>query len=195
MFEDLKSNLRPTIVLLALLTVLTGGIYPLAVWGIGQTVFPHQSNGSLLEVGGKTVGSELIAQPFTGPEWFWPRASAVAFNASTSSGSNLGPTNPALVEAVHQRVEALRAADPTSAGNPVPVDLVTSGGSGLDPHITPASALFQAPRVAKERGLKPEDVERLIKEQTEGRTFGLIGEPRVNVLRLNLALMELGTKD
>jgi K+-transporting ATPase ATPase C chain len=181
---------RPALALLGLLTLLTGVVYPLAVWGIGQTLFTRQANGSLVEANGRVVGSELVAQRFDGPEWFWPRPSAVGYDASSSGGSNLATTNPALLEAVKERVAALRAADPGAANLPVPVDLVTASGSGLDPDITPASALYQASRVATARGLKVQAVERLVAEQTTGRTFGLLGEPRVNVLRLNMALLE-----
>lgn len=182
---------RPALVLLGLFTLLTGVVYPLTVWGIGQTIFPRQANGSLIEANGRVVGSELIAQSFTGPEWFWPRPSAVDYDASASGGSNMANTNPALLEAVEERVASLRAADPHAAEKAVPVDLVTGGGSGLDPHITPASALFQATRVALARGLDVQVVQELIREQTQGRTFGLLGEPRVNVLKLNIALQSM----
>ena len=190
--EDTTTPLfRPAIVLLALFTLLTGIVYPLAVWCIGQMAFPRQANGSLLAVNGRVVGSELIAQPFVGPEWFWSRPSAVGYDASASGGSNLATGNPALLDAVRERVAALRDADPTAVHRPVPVDLVTGGGSGLDPHITPAAALYQAPRVAASRGVELDAVERLIAANTEARTFGLLGEPRVNVLRLNLGLTTL----
>lgn len=187
--------IRPAFVLLALLTLLTGVIYPLAVWGIGQAIFPRQANGSLIEVNGRVVGSDLIAQPFSGPEWFWPRPSAVDYDASSSGGSNFSNSNPELLVAVEDSVAKLRAADPTTADRPVPVDIVTRGGSGLDPHITPAAALFQASRVAAARGLDAGVVERLVSEHTQGRTMGLLGEPRVNVLRLNLALMDIRGKE
>jgi K+-transporting ATPase ATPase C chain len=182
--------LRPAIVLLVLLSALTGIVYPLVVTGIAQVVFPWQANGSLLMKDGKVVGSALIGQPFDDPKYFWGRPSATspfAYNAAASSGSNLSPTNPDLVKAVQGRVDALRAAD---AGNtaPVPVDLVTSSGSGLDPHISPAAALYQVPRVAKARGLAPDAVARLVEQHTQGRFLGVLGEPGVNVLTLNLAL-------
>jgi K+-transporting ATPase ATPase C chain len=182
---------RPAIVLLALFTLLTGVVYPLAVWGIGQTIFPRQANGSLIEANGRVVGSELIAQPFTGPEWFWARPSAVGYDASSSGGSNLATTNPALLDAVEERVTSLRAADPTVVNDPVPVDLITASGSGLDPEITPASASFQATRVALARGLDLEETRSLVRDHTQGRTFGFLGEPRVNVLKLNIALQSL----
>jgi K+-transporting ATPase ATPase C chain len=182
---------RPTLVLLALFTLLTGVVYPLAVWGIGQTIFPHQANGSLIEANGRVVGSELIAQSFSGPEWFWPRPSAVGYDASASGGSNLAPTNPALLEAVNERGAALRSADPSVADKAVPVDLVTASGSGLDPEITPAAASFQATRVALARGLDVQDVKRLVLDHSQGRAFGFLGEPRVNVLKLNIALQSM----
>lgn len=190
------SQLRPAFMMLLVLTVITGVIYPLAVTGIAQVVFPHQANGSLIEINGKTYGSELIGQQFDDPKYFWGRLSATgdfpynAFNAETltgSSGSNYGPLNPALTEAAQARIEALQAADP---GNtlPIPVDLVTASGSGLDPHISPAAALYQVSRVAKARKLDEARVRQLVKSQIEGRQLGVLGEPRVNVLRLNLAL-------
>jgi K+-transporting ATPase ATPase C chain len=184
------SELRTAFLMLLALTGVTGVLYPLAVTGIAQVLFPRQSNGSLIEEDGKVVGSALIAQPFDDPRYFWSRPSATggfANNAAASSGSNLGPTNDALVDAVKGRIEALRAADPGNTA-PVPVDLVTASGSGLDPHITPAAAAYQAPRVARERGLASEVVQQLVAEHTEGRWLGLLGEPRVDVLLLNLAL-------
>jgi K+-transporting ATPase ATPase C chain len=170
--------------------VLTGLAYPLLVTGIAQAVFPAQANGSLIERDGKPVGSALIGQSFSDPKYFWGRPSAtgpMAHNAGASGGSNLGPLNPALAEAVKGRIDALRAADP---GNtvPVPVDLVTASASGLDPHISVAAATYQATRVARVRGLPPAQVQQLVEQHTEGRLLGFIGEPRVNVLRLNLAL-------
>lgn len=182
--------LRQSIVMLVLMTAITGVLYPLLVTGIGQAAFPRAANGSLIERDGKAIGSSLIGQPFSDPKYFWGRPSATspfANNSASSGGSNLGPTNPALVDAVKQRVEALRAADPGNMA-PVPTDLVTASGSGLDPHITPAAAAYQAARIARLRGLPVQDVQKLVAAATEGRTFGLLGEPRVNVLKLNLAL-------
>ena len=184
------AHLRTALVLLALLTLVTGVAYPIAVTAIAQVVFPHQANGSLIVKDGKAVGSTLIGQPFDDPRYFWSRPSATtpfADNAGSSSGSNLSPTNPDLVKTVQGRVDALRAADPGNTA-PVPVDLVTASGSGLDPHISPAAALYQVPRVARVRGLSPEAVRLLVERHTEGRWLGLLGEPRVNVLALNLAL-------
>jgi K+-transporting ATPase ATPase C chain len=184
------SLLRAAIVSLGLLSALTGVLYPALVTAIAQAVFPHQANGSLIIANGKVVGSALVGQPFDDPRYVWPRPSATVpfpYNAGASSGSNLGPTNPALHEAVKARVAALRKADPENA-RAVPVDLVTASSSGLDPHITPASALYQARRVARARGLDEVAVRRLIAAHTEGRWLGFLGEPRVNVLRLNLAL-------
>jgi len=154
---------------------------------------PHQANGSMLTAGGKTVGSELIGQSFTAPEHFWGRPSAVGYDAKTSSGANLGPSNPALVEAVAGRVAALRAADPGNTA-PIPVDLVTASSSGLDPHISPAAARFQIARVARARNLQATTVTALVDANVEGRTLGFLGEPRVNVVRLNLALDALASQ-
>lgn len=182
--------IRPALVLFVLLSALTGLAYPLLVAGIGQAVFPAQANGSLIERDGKPVGSALIGQSFSDPKYVWGRPSTtgpMANNAGASSGSNQGPLNPALTDAVKGRIEALRAADPGNTA-PVPVDLVTASGSGLDPHISVAAAQFQATRVAKARGLPLPLVNQLIDQHTEGRLLGFIGEPRVNVLRLNLAL-------
>jgi len=184
------THLRPALILLALLTVLTGVIYPAVVTVIAQVIFPHQANGGLIVKDGKVVGSTLIGQPFDDPKYFWGRPSATSpfpYNASSSSGSNLSPTNPALVKSVQERVAALRAADPGNPA-PIPVDLVTASGSGLDPHISPAAALYQVNRVAKARKLEPAVVRDLVERHTEGRQLGVLGEPRVNVLALNLAL-------
>ena len=185
-------QLKTSILTLAALSVLTGLAYPLAITGLARLLFPRQAGGSLIEKDGKAVGSELIGQPFDDPKYFWSRPSATdpAYNGSRSTGSNLGPLNPALLKAVQARVDALRAADPGNM-SPVPVDLVTASGSGLDPHISPAAALYQAPRVARLRGLSEDALKRLIAEKTRGRWLGLIGEPAVNVLELNLALENL----
>jgi potassium-transporting ATPase KdpC subunit len=184
------AHLRAALVALIALTIITGVIYPVAVTVIAQVVFPHQANGSLIVKDGKVVGSELIGQPFDDPKYFWGRPSATSpfpYNAASSSGSNLSPTNPVLVKSVQERVDALRAADPGNT-TPVPVDLVTASGSGLDPHISPAAALYQVNRVAKARKLDPAAVRQLVDRHTEGRQLGFLGEPRVNVLALNLAL-------
>ncbi len=183
-------ELRPAVVSFLVLTLITGVAYPLVVTGISQAVFPDQANGSVIVKGGKAVGSELIGQSFSDPKYFWGRPSATGpmpNNAAASSGSNLGPTNPALLDAVKGRVQALRDADPGNTAL-VPVDLVTASGSGLDPHISPTAAEYQVKRVARVRGLRAEVVTTLVAEHTEGRQFGLLGEPRVNVLKLNLAL-------
>lgn len=184
------SELRTALLVLIALTGLTGVAYPLAVTALGQLLFPRQANGSPIEIDGRAVGSALIAQPFDDPRYFWGRPSATggfANNAAASSGSNLGPTNDALLEAVRGRVEALRAADPGNAA-PVPIDLVTASASGLDPHLSPAAALYQVPRVARARDLDAGLVEALVRDRIEGRWLGVLGEPRVNVLELNLAL-------
>lgn len=186
----MKAQLRPALMILALLTVLTGVGYPLAVTGLAQLFFPYQSNGSLIVRDGKIVGSELIGQPFDAPQYFWSRPSATTphpYNAAASSGSNLGPTNPALIDVVKARIAALKAADPHNPAR-IPVDLVTTSGSGLDPHISPAAADYQVRRIARARGMHESLVHRLVAEHTESRQFGLLGEPRVNVLKLNLAL-------
>jgi K+-transporting ATPase ATPase C chain len=184
------SAVRPALVLLLLFTVLTGALYPAVVTAAAQLMFPSQANGSLIEEGGAVRGSRLIGQPFTNLRYFWSRPSAtspVPYNGASSSGSNQGPLNPALADAVKQRIEALRAADPGNTA-PVPVDLITASGSGLDPHISPAAAQYQLERVAQARALDPASVKRLVNEHTEERTLSLLGEARVNVLELNLAL-------
>ena len=173
-----------------LLTLLTGVAYPALITLFAQGVFSHQANGSVIERDGKPVGSELIGQTFDDPRYFWSRPSATGptgYNAASSSGSNLGPTNPALLDAVKGRVAAIREAHPDQNG-PVPVDLVTASASGLDPHISPAAAEYQVMRVAKARGLSEAQVRQLVTDHIKGRSIGLLGEPRVNVLRLNLAL-------
>ena len=183
----MRKQLYPSIMLTLLLTVLLGLIYPLVITGLAQVLFPRQANGSLIIENGHLVGSTLIGQPFADPKYFWGRLSATspqAYNAASSSGSNLAPTNQALIDAVKQRVADLRAADPGNAA-PVPVDLVTASGSGLDPHISPAAALYQVQRVARGRKLSPEAVRALVRRHTAGRQFGILGEPRVNVLELN----------
>jgi K+-transporting ATPase ATPase C chain len=184
------AQLLPAALAVLAFTLLTGLVYPLLVTGIAALAFPHQAGGSLVEQGGRVVGSELVGQPFGGPGWFWsrPSATAPAYNAGASSGSNLGPSNPALHERVAASVATLRAAHGEAA---IPVDLATASGSGLDPHLSPAAAFYQVERVARERGLGEEAVRALVERHVEGRTFGLLGEPRVNVLRLNLALAEL----
>jgi K+-transporting ATPase ATPase C chain len=189
------THVRAAVVSLIVLTVITGVVYPLVVTGIAQLVFPHQANGSPIVKDGKVVGSALIGQPFDDPKYFWGRPSATSpypYNAASSSGSNLSPTNPALVKAVQDRVDALRAADPDNKAA-VPVDLVTASGSGLDPHISPAAALFQVERVARARKLEPSTVRGLVERHTDGRQWGVLGEPRVNVLTLNLALDDTGS--
>ena len=183
-------QLRSALMMFFILTILTGVAYPLAVTAIAQLLFPHQANGSLISKDGKPIGSTLIGQPFDDPKYFWGRPSATSpfpYNAAASSGSNLGPTNPGLTEAVKTRVAALKAADPGN-DTPVPVDLVTASGSGLDPHISPASAEYQVRRVARARGREEAFVRTLVSQHTEGRQLGMLGERRVNVLALNLAL-------
>jgi K+-transporting ATPase ATPase C chain len=189
------AQVRAAIVSLVMLTALTGLAYPLFVTGVAQAAFPRQANGSLIEKDGREVGSSLIGQPFDDPKYFWGRLSATSdangkalpYNGGASAASNLGPTNPALLDEVKGRVDALRAADPDTPA-PIPVDLVTSSGSGLDPDISPAAAEYQVHRVAKARGLDEARVRALVGEHTRGRQLGVLGEPRVNVLELNLAL-------
>jgi K+-transporting ATPase ATPase C chain len=186
-------ELKPALLLLLVLTLLTGAIYPLLVTGLAQGLFHHQANGSLIKQEGKVVGSELIGQPFSDPKYFWSRPSAtgpVPDNGAASSGSNLGPLNPALEDAVKARIAALKTADPANTA-PIPVDLVTASGSGLDPHISPAAAEYQVMRVARLRNLPVKEVRRLVAAHTESRQLGVLGEPRVNVLTLNLALDQL----
>lgn len=183
-------DLRTSVVLLLVLTAITGVIYPLVVAGIAQLVFPAQANGSLILREGHVAGSERIGQPFSDPRYFWSRPSATlpfSYNASSSSGSNRGPLNPSLLDAVRRRVRDLKAADSLNARS-IPVDLVTASGSGLDPHISVMAALYQIPRVARTRGLSEDGVHTLVNQYTEGRQFGVLGEPRVNVLLLNIAL-------
>lgn len=189
----MRSDIRAALILLVLMTVLTGFVYPLAITGVAQLAFPRQANGSLIVRDGVVVGSRWIGQPFSDPKYFWGRLSATTppYNAAASSGSNLGPLNPALIDAAHARIAALRAADPDSGlavGRLVPVDLVTASGSGLDPHISPAAAEYQVNRVAKARGLDPGLVRWLVAAHTSHRFLSVIGEPVVNVLELNLAL-------
>lgn len=189
-------ELKPAFLMLLVLTVITGAAYPALVTGIAQLLFKSQAGGSLIVRDGKVVGSRLIGQPFSDRKYFWGRPSATSpmpYNAGSSSGSNLGPLNPALEDVVKERIEALKAADPTQTA-PIPVDLVTASASGLDPHISPAAALWQAPRVARLRGLVIEQVRQLIAAHTERRQFGFLGEPGVNVLTLNLALDRVPAK-
>ncbi|HJR78052.1 MAG TPA: potassium-transporting ATPase subunit KdpC [Nitrospiraceae bacterium] len=186
----MKKQLKPALMTFLVLTILTGLVYPLTVTGLAQFLFPRQANGSVIVRDGKAVGSELIGQYFDAPQYFWGRPSAtspVPYNAAASSGSNLGPTNPALAEAVKARIATLKAADPGNEAS-IPVDLVTASGSGLDPHISPAAAFYQVSRVARARDLDEESVRQLVSQHTEGRQLGLLGERRVNVLLLNLAL-------
>ena len=186
----MKTTFRPALSLFVFLTLLTGLAYPLLVTGMAQWFFPEQAAGSLIKHDGQWIGSHLIGQSFSDPKYFWGRPSATApmpYNAAGSGGSNLGPLNPALVEAVKVRVAALRDADPANRA-PVPADLVTASGSGLDPHISPAAAAYQIDRVSRRRGLAPEQLRALVDQYTEGRQWGIFGEARVNVLELNLAL-------
>ena len=187
------NQLKPAIVILALLTLLTGMVYPLVLTGLAQAIFPSRANGSLVVRDGTSVGSRLIGQPFDDPKYFWGRLSATApfaYNAGASTGSNYGPLNPAFHAAAKARIDALREADPDNKA-PIPVDLVTASGSGLDPHISPAAALFQVSRVARARKLDEARVRQLVASHIEGRQLGVLGEPRVNVLELNLALDDM----
>ncbi len=184
------AHLRTSLLMLAVLTVLTGLVYPAVVTGIAALVFPHQATGSLIERDGKALGSDLIGQPFADPRYFWGRPSETSpypYDAAASGASNLGPSNPALTDAVRQRIAALKAADPGNTA-PVPVDLVTASGSGLDPEISPAAAEYQVARVARARRLSVSTLREIVARSTEPRQLGVLGEPRVNVLRLNLAL-------
>jgi K+-transporting ATPase ATPase C chain len=185
--------MRTALLLFAVVTLLTGVVYPLAVTGLAQVLFPWQVNGSLIEINNEKTASELVGQPFSEPQYFWGRPSAtapVAYNGASSTGSNRGPSNPALQEAVRKRIAAFRSADPENR-LPIPVDLVTASGSGLDPHISPAAALYQALRVAKTRGIDEGKVAELVRIHIRERQFGIFGEPTVNVLRLNMALEAL----
>lgn len=188
----MKETLRPALVLFVLLTLLTGVCYPVLVTLVAQTAFRHKANGSIVLKDGKPIGSELIGQSFDSEKYFWGRASAtgpVPYNASASTGSNLGPTNPAHLEAVRTRIEIIRKSHPGHDGS-IPIDLVTTSASGLDPHISPAAAEYQLARVAQARGIPESKVRELVAAHTEGRTFGVLGESRVNVLQLNLSLDE-----
>jgi potassium-transporting ATPase KdpC subunit len=186
-------HIRPALTVFLLLTAVTGVIYPLLVTGVAQLAFSEKANGSLIRLEGVYTGSELIGQPFDDPKYFWGRPSAtpdLPYNSASSSGSNLGPSNPALIDAVKTRMEALKKADPANQSS-IPIDLVTSSGSGLDPHISPAAALYQISRVTRARGMSEEKISHLVDQFTEPRQWGLLGEPRVNVLKLNLALDRL----
>ena len=184
---NILKQIYPAFAITVVLTVLLGIIYPLAVTGLAQLIFPRQAAGSLIEKDGKVIGSSLIGQPFSGPSYFHSRPSAAGsgYDGTASGGTNLGPTSQKLMDNVKAAAESLLEENP---GSPIPIDMVTASASGLDPHITPAAAEFQVPRIAKERGMNAEEVRRLVREHTEGRQFGVLGEPRVNVLELNLAL-------
>src|SRR6478672_8527137 len=190
----MKKNLIIAVMMTIVTTILLGIIYPLVVTGIAQVAFPHKANGQLISKNGKLVGSSIIGQPFTGPSYFHSRPSAAGtgYDGTASGGTNLGQTSQKLMDQVKTAAEFLRTENP---GVPIPIDLVTASASGLDPHITPAAAEFQIPRVAKERGLSQDDVRRIVREHSEGRQFGIFGEPRVNVLELNLALDERNNRN
>jgi K+-transporting ATPase ATPase C chain len=186
----MRTLIKPALSLLLALTLLTGVVYPLLITAIAQVVFPAQANGSLIQSNGKLAGSALIGQPFDHPKYFWSRLSATApfqYNAAASAGSNYGPVNEKLLETMQARIQALRRSDSTNT-LPIPVDLVTASGSGLDPHLSPAAAFYQIPRLARARNLDEKVVRQLVEKHFEGRQLGFLGEPRVNVLRLNLAL-------
>ena len=184
---NILKQIYPAIAMTIVLTVILGIIYPLAITGLAMVMFPAKAAGSLIEKDGKIIGSSLIGQPFSGAGYFHSRPSAAGagYDATASAGTNLGPTNQKLMDNVKSAADTIREENP---GSPIPIDMVTASASGLDPHITPAAAEFQVPRIAKERGMSAEEVLRLVREHTEGRQFGLLGEPRVNVLELNLAL-------
>lgn len=189
----MRHQIRPAIVSIAIFSLLTGILYPLFITGVARAFFPHQANGSLIEKNGQVLGSQLIGQQFDDPRYFWGRLSATSphpYNAASSSGSNLGPTNPALIAEVKTRIADLRAADQGNTA-PIPVDLVTSSGSGLDPDISVAAAEYQIPRVAKARGVSEDVIRALVDKYTQGRQLGIFGEPHVNVLELNLAIDEI----
>lgn len=193
----MRTFFRPALAAIIIFSVLTGVIYPVLVTVIAQVAFPSQANGSLIEQAGQQRGSSLIGQQFDQPEYFWGRLSAtspVPYNAAASSGSNYGPLNPALAKAVQARIDALKAADPSNQ-LPIPVDLVTASASGLDPEISPAAATYQVQRVAAARGLTVEQVQQLVEQHTSQRTLGVLGEPRVNVLQLNIALDQIKSLD
>jgi potassium-transporting ATPase KdpC subunit len=186
---NILKQIYPAIAMTVVLTVLLGIIYPVVVTGLAQAMFPAKAGGSLIEKDGKVIGSSLIGQPFTGPRYFYSRPSAAGsgYDATASGGTNLGPTSQKLMDNVKTAAESLREENP---GSPIPIDMVTASASGLDPHITPAAAEFQIPRIARGRGLSQDEVRRIVREHKEGRQFGILGEPRVNVLELNLALDE-----
>ena len=191
MFKEIAVQIKNSVLFVAVFTVLCGLLYPGVMTLVGQSLFPNQASGSMIVVNGKTAGSELIGQPFDDPKYFWGRPSATspfAYNASNSSGSNLGPTNPAFISGIKANVDAARKANPDMADAPVPMDLVTASGSGLDPHISPAAAQYQASRVAKVRNIALAKVQELIAQNTQGPWLGFIGDPGVNVVKLNLAL-------
>ncbi len=195
MFKEVIAQMRTALILLIVLTVLTGLLYPLAVTGLAQLLFPTQANGSLIEHNNRVIGSRLIGQSFTSNAYFWGRPSATSpypYNGEASSGSNSGPTNPSFLATVEDRIAQLKQASPQN-NNAIPVDLVTASGSGLDPDISPQAAFYQVARIAKTRNLSEKEIQSLIQQYTQHRTFGLLGEPRINVLELNLALDHLRT--